>query len=291
MCTQARTPPSSRRKLSASSKSLAPSGSIVNAKRCAGRPGPARRPPGAAAAARAARGRPRARGGPRAPARSARRAEDALDLRRPRPGPDDDEVADGGVARALAVDGRPGRRPRSTGRRRGACLAGQLADESCSMSLGTVRRGSRASVRRAIRRPSSGRVSGSSAATTDGSSPRLVMSAPAGVRYLAVVSLSAPPPRSGATLCTEALPNVRSPTSTARSWSTRAPATISAALALPAVDEDDERQLGCVAAPVTRYSCASSWSPSVRHTMPSSMKTEATSTAWRAGRRDCRGGR
>ena len=59
------------------------------------------------------------------------------------------------------------------------------------------------------------------------------MSAPAGVRYLAVVNLSAPPPRSGATLCTEALPNVRWPTRTARWWSTRAPATISAALALP----------------------------------------------------------
>ena len=47
------------------------------------------------------------------------------------------------------------------------------------------------------------------------------------MKYFDVVSFSAWPSRSGMTVCTDPLPNVRSPISVARPWSRSAPATIS----------------------------------------------------------------
>ncbi len=58
---------------------------------------------------------------------------------------------------------------------------------------------------------------------------------PDGVKYFAVVSFSAPssPPFRGITDCTEPLPKVVRPTSSARWRSCKAPETISAAEAVP----------------------------------------------------------
>ena len=139
----------------------------------------------------------------------ARGTEHALEPGPAAPEPDDHEVADRGVAGALAVDddGNAALEVRLADEELAA--PGQLADEELQRY---AVEGARASVRRAIPGPRPRCVSGSSTATTEGSSPRSVMSAPAGVRYLAVVSFSAPPPRSGATVCTDAFPKVRSPT-------------------------------------------------------------------------------
>ena len=91
-----------------------------------------------------------------------------------------------------------------------------------------------------------------------------------GVRYCAIVSLSAALSgvTSGKTSCTLPLPNVCSPTMTARSWFLSAPATISLALADDAAHQHDQRIVGLVA-----FGACASFS-----SRPSDMPTVATST-------------
>ena len=132
----------------------------------------------------------------------ARRAEDLLEPGAPASLPEDHEIADRGRAGTLAVDDDGNAALEVRLAHEELALPGQLTDEE--LHRYAVRR-IWVSVRLAIARPSSRWVSGSSAATTDGSSPTPVMSAPAGVRYLAVVSLRAPPPTSGAIVWTERL--------------------------------------------------------------------------------------
>ncbi|MNP60529.1 hypothetical protein D3C76_1556220 [compost metagenome] len=66
-----------------------------------------------------------------------------------------------------------------------------------------------------------------------GTMPWAWIERPFGVKYSAVVSFSARSLASGSTVCTEPLPKLSVPISTARFWSCRAPATISDAEALP----------------------------------------------------------
>ena len=105
MCTQARTPSPSRRKLSASSKSFASSGSIVKAKRSR------RSTRSGSSSGRRRRQRrvlPAYALVPEEPFENrldvARRAQDPLDPGAPPPQTNDDEVARRGVPGALAVD-------------------------------------------------------------------------------------------------------------------------------------------------------------------------------------------
>ena len=69
--------------------------------------------------------------------------------------------------------------------------------------------------------------------TMSGSIPVSCIERPLGVKYSAVVRRRAERPSSGRMVCTDPLPKVLAPSTSARLWSWRAPATISEALALP----------------------------------------------------------
>ena len=253
MCTQARSPSPSRRMLSASSKSFASSGSIVNASRSrrSTRSGSSPRLGGVAAPARAGAARPRARAAPRA---------------RPRRRP-------GGRARARRAPGRARARTRR-GRRRTRRRAlrstttgapgskngsptrsfPRRASSPTSGSTGYVAQLSRRArplARRAA--PRRRRVSGSSVARTFG--PDSVPARSRSGRASGTSRSSAServPFESGRIDCTVALPYVRSPTTTARSLSRERGRDDLGRARAPAVDEDDERRvLGKSAPPVT----------------------------------------
>ena len=66
-----------------------------------------------------------------------------------------------------------------------------------------------------------------------GTIPAACIERPPGVKYSAVVSLTARDSEIGMTVCTEPLPKLSVPMMMARPWSCRAPATISEALAEP----------------------------------------------------------
>ena len=130
MCTQARTPSSSRRRLSASSKSFASSGSIVKANRSLRS---TRSGSSSGGGARQRRVLPAYAEVPQEPFENrldvARRAQDPLDTGAAPPQTNDDEVTRGSVPGALAVDddGDPALEVRLAGEE--LAPAGKLTDE------------------------------------------------------------------------------------------------------------------------------------------------------------------
>ena len=84
--------------------------------------------------------------------------------------------------------------------------------------------------------------------STSGSSPRLLIETPDGVKYFDVVSLSACPSRNGITVCTEPLPNVRSPDQRRAAVVAQRAGDDLGARCGPAIDEhDDRRAVECIA--------------------------------------------